>query len=46
MRGARMCGEGAETKIPSACFAPKATPAGDVPAWKRKGVRCGDGSRM
>lgn len=31
MRGSRMCGEGVETKIPSACFAPKAMPAGDVP---------------
>lgn len=46
IRGARICGDGAETKTPSACFDPNAIPAGEVPAWKRKGVRCGDGSRI
>lgn len=30
----------------SACVEAKADPAWDVPAWKRKGVRWGDGSTM
>jgi hypothetical protein len=30
----------------SACVDAKAEPAAEVPAWKRKGVRCGEGSTM
>lgn len=34
------------TKIASACLLPKAIPVGELPAWKRKGVRWGEGSQM
>lgn len=44
--GRRTAGEWLETKMASACVAAKADPAGDVPAWKRKGVRWGDGSTI
>lgn len=44
--GLRTDGEWEETKMPSACVAPKADPAEDVPAWKRKGVLCGEGSTI
>jgi hypothetical protein len=30
----------------SAWVAAKVEPAAEVPAWKRKGVRCGEGSTM
>lgn len=43
---AKTFGECEETKIASACVAAKADPAGEVPAWKRNGVRCGDASTI
>lgn len=44
--GFRISGEWEETKIASACVEANAEPAGEVPAWKRNGVRWGEGSTM
>lgn len=44
--GLRSFGEWEETKMPSAWLAAKVEPAGEVPAWNRKGVRWGEGSMM
>ena len=44
--GFNTSGEWEETKIASACVEANSDPAGEVPAWKRNGVRCGDGSTM
>lgn len=42
----RRAGEWLDTKTASAWVAAKFEPAGEVPAWKRKGVRWGEGSTM
>jgi hypothetical protein len=44
--GAKTTGECDDTNIASACVAANSDPADDVPAWKRKGVRCGEGSTI
>ena len=44
--GRSTAGEWDDTKMASAWEAAKEEPAAEVPAWKRKGVRCGDGSTI
>ena len=44
--GRSVVGDCEDTNTASACVAANADPAGEVPAWKRNGVRCGVGSTM
>lgn len=44
--GRSTSGEWEETKMASAWVDANADPAGEVPAWKRKGVLWGDGSTI